>query len=249
MKSLEKALSAMDYIISAEGRYVSLTDLSRKLNLPKGTAHRILTTLVKNKYVQRDPHTRKYELGLRFIDIECVLNSRKTLRTAISPLLKQLYSKCEETVSAAVLVEGEIEYVDRYESEMYLRVAINIGTRFPAHCTATGKVMLAALSDEELKRVYRPGRKISRNTEKSIGTYPQLLLALEEVCREGVGRDFEECLIGVHCIAAPIATRENKVIGAVSISGPRERLTIEKMGYLKPLLLETTEKISREFQR
>jgi IclR family transcriptional regulator, KDG regulon repressor len=96
MKSLEKALSAMDYIISSEYRDVSLTDLSRELNLPKGTVHRILVTLVRNKCLQQDPHTRKYDLGLRFIDIECVLNSRETLRTAISPLLKQLYSKSRE---------------------------------------------------------------------------------------------------------------------------------------------------------
>jgi DNA-binding IclR family transcriptional regulator len=248
MKSLEKALSAMDYIISSEYREVSLTDISRELNLPKGTVHRILATLVKNKYLQQDPHTRKYDLGLRFIDIECVLNSRETLRTAISPWLKQLYSKCRETVSAAILVENEIEYVDRYESEMNLRVAINIGTRFPAHCTATGKVVLSALSDKELKRIYRPGRKISPRTENSVGTYAQLRLALEAVRREGVARDYEECLIGVHCMAAPIVNREGKVVAAVSISSPRERLTVEKMDDLKPLLLETTEKISCEFR-
>ncbi len=182
------------------------------------------------------------------MDIECILNSRQTLRRAISPLLKQLHSRCKETVSAAILVENEIEYVDRYESEMNLRVAINIGTRFPAHCTATGKVMLSALSDEEVKRIYRPGRKLSPSTENSVGTFPQLRLALETVRREGVGRDYEECLIGVHCIAAPIANREQRVVAAVSISGPRERLTMEKMDDLKPLLLETTEKISSEFR-
>lgn len=248
MKSLEKALSAMDFIISSEFRDVSLTDFSRELNLPKGTVHRILATLVRKKYLQQDPHTRKYDLGLRFIDIECVLNSRETLRTAISPLLKQLYSKCRETVSAAILVGNEIEYVDRYDSEMHLRVAINIGARFPAHCTATGKVLLSALNDRELQRIYRPGRKLSPRTENSVGTYRRLRLALEAVHREGVARDYEECLIGVHCMAAPVANREEKVVAAVSISGPRERLTIEKMDDLKPLLLETTEKISSEFR-
>ena len=238
----------MDFIISAQGRDVSLTDLSRELNLPKGTVHRILAALVKNKYLQHNPNTRKYGLGLRFIDIECILNSRETLRAAISPLLKQLYSKCKETVSAAILVGNEIEYVDRYESEMHLRVAINIGTRFPAHCTATGKVMLSSLSDEELRRIYRPRCRLNPQTTNSIVTYPRLRKVLEEVRLEGVARDEEECLIGVHCMAAPIFNRENKVMAAVSISGPRVRLTIEKLEGLKPLLLETTEKISAEFR-
>ena len=248
MKSLKKALSAMDYIILAEGGDVSVTDLSRQLNVPKGTIHRILSTLVQNKYLQQDPHTRKYGLGLRFIDIECVLNRRQTLRTAISPLLKQLYLNCKETVNAAVLVENEIEFIDRYESEMHLRVAIDIGTRFPAHCTATGKIMLSTLSDEELQKLYAPARELCKLTEKSVGTYPELRLALEKVRKEGVARDFEECLIGVHCIASAIVNREGKAVAAVSISGPRERLTIQKMDDLKPLLLDTTEKISNEFR-
>lgn len=239
----------MDHIISAKGRDLSITDLSNELKLPKGTIHRILSTLVKNKYLQQDANSRKYGLGLRFIDIESVLDRRETLRTAISPLLKQLHSKCKETVSAAVLVENEIEYVDRYESEMHLRVAINIGTRFPAHCTATGKVMLASLAEEELQKIYKPTRKIRRCTENSIRTYTELHQCLEQVRSEGLARDFEECLVGVHCIAGPIVNREDRVVGAVSISGPRDRLPREKMGELEPILLTTTGKISKEFKR
>ena len=248
MKCLEKALSALDCIISARGRDISLTDLSRMLNLPKGTVHRILAVFVKNKYLQQDPNTKKYDLGLRFIDIECILNSRETLRAAMSPLLKQLYSKCKETVSAAIRVGNEIEYVDRYESEMHLRVAINIGTRFPAHCTAIGKVMLSTLSDAELRSIYKPGRRLSPRTQNSLVTYSQLRQDLNAVGIKGIAYDKEECLIGVNCMAAPIFNRESIVLAGVSISGPRIRLTIEKMEGLKPLLLGTAEKISGEFR-
>ena len=102
MHSFEKVLPAMDYIISAEGREISLTGLSREPTLSKDSVHSILATPVRNKYSQQGPHSGKYDPGLRFLDIECVLNGRETLSTAISPLLKQLCSKSIETVSAAV---------------------------------------------------------------------------------------------------------------------------------------------------
>jgi DNA-binding IclR family transcriptional regulator len=108
--------------------------------------------------------------------------------------------------------------------------------------------MLSTMNDEELQKLYASPRKFCKLTEKSVGTYPQLRLALQEVRKEGVARDFEECLIGVNCIASAIVNREGKAMAAVSISGPRERLTIPKMDDLKPLLLDTTEKISNEFR-
>jgi DNA-binding IclR family transcriptional regulator len=101
MHSFEKVLPAMDYIISAEGREISLTGLSREPTLPKDIVHSILATPVRNKCSQQGPHTGKYDPGLRFLDIECVLNGRETLCNARTSLLKQLYSKSIETVSAA----------------------------------------------------------------------------------------------------------------------------------------------------
>ena len=102
MHSFEKVLPAMDYIISAEGREISLTDLSREPTLPKDIVHSILATPVKNKYSQQGPHTGKYDPGLRFLDIECDLNGRETLGKAITTLLKRLYSQSIETVSATL---------------------------------------------------------------------------------------------------------------------------------------------------
>jgi DNA-binding IclR family transcriptional regulator len=98
MHSFERALPEMDCIITAEGREISLTDLSREPTLPKDSVHSVLATLARNKYLQQQkPHTGKYDSGLRFLDIECDLNGRETLGKAITPLLKQLYSESIET--------------------------------------------------------------------------------------------------------------------------------------------------------
>jgi IclR family acetate operon transcriptional repressor len=246
MKSLAKALSVMDLILAAHGRGLSISKISQEIGLPKGTSHRILSSLVQFKYARQDPLTREYGLGARFLDIGSPFEKRQTLRAFIAPMLRPLHSKCTETVSVAILVKDEIEYIERLESEMILRVDIHVGTRFPAHCTATGKILLSALPVDELDLRLKRRKKFRKFTDNSIGSLMALKEALAKARREGVARDYEECLVGVHCIASPIVGRGDEVVAAVSISGPRERLTVEKMDELEPLLREATEGISLE---
>ncbi len=245
MKSLAKALSVMDLLVSKNVE-LSVTEISNALGLPKGTVHRMLSSLVQYKYARQDPETKKYGLGIRFYMMQSPLDRFKALRAVMNPLMRELYLKCKETVSAASLVDDEIEYIERFESEMLLRVAIRVGTRFPAHCTATGKVLLSALSDTELAQLYQGRGRLKKCTDTSIGSMRELKKSLEQVREQGFARDSEETLIGVNCMASPIYNLKGEIVAAISISGPRERMTPEKVAELLPLLQETTAKISRE---
>ncbi|MCB2190014.1 MAG: IclR family transcriptional regulator [Deltaproteobacteria bacterium] len=245
MKSLGKALAVMDLLVS-KNEEMSVTEISKALEMPKGTVHRILASLVRYKYARQDQETKKYGLGIRFYMMQSPLDRFKALRAVMTPLMRELYLKCKETVSAASLVEDEIEYIERFESEMLLRVSIRVGTRFPAHCTATGKVLLASLSDDELTQLYRGRGRLKKCTETSITSMRELKKALEKAREQGFARDSEETLIGVNCMASPIYNLKGEVVAAISISGPRERMTPEKVAELMPLLQETTSKISQE---
>lgn len=245
MKSLAKALSVMDLLVS-KNEEMSVTEISNTLEMPKGTVHRILSSLVKYKYARQDLETKKYGLGIRFYMMQSPLDRFKALRAVMNPLMRELYLKCKETVSAASLVDDEIEYIERFESEMLLRVSIRVGTRFPAHCTATGKVLLSALSEAELAQLYKGRGRLKKCTETSITSLRDLKKALEKVREQGYARDSEETLIGVNCMASPIYNLKGEMVAAISISGPRERMTPEKVGELMPLLQETTAKISQE---
>ncbi len=249
MKSLAKALAVMDLFFAAQGQGLSIAHISKEMGLPKGTTHRILASLVDFKYARQDPRTKKYSLGARFLDIGSPFEKRQMLRAFITPMLHGLRSKCTETLSVAILVKDEIEYIERYESEMILRVDIHIGTRFPAHCTATGKILLSALTEEELDLRLERRKNLRKSTDKSISSMVALREALAEARREGVARDFEECLVGVHCIAAPVIGRGGEMVAAVSVSGPRERMSVGKMDELEPLLREATQGISHELRR
>ncbi len=245
MKSLGKALSVMDLLVS-QNEEMSITEISRALEMPKGTVHRILASLVKYKYARQDQETKKYGLGIRFYMMQSPSDRFKALRAVMAPLMRELNLKCKETVSAASLVQDEIEYIERVESEMLLRVSIRAGTRFPAHCTATGKVLLAALSDADLSQLYRGRGRLKKCTRTSITSMRELKTALEKAREQGFASDSEEALIGVNCVASPIYNLKGEVVAAISISGPRERMTPEKVAKMMPLLQETTAKISRE---
>ena len=245
MKSLAKALSVMDLLVSQSDE-MSITEISMALGIPKGTAHRILASLVKYKYARQDQETKKYGLGIRFYMMQSPSDRFKALCAVMTPLMRELNLKCKETVSAASLVQNEIEYIERFESEMLLRVSIRVGTRFPAHCTATGKVLLAALSDADLTHLYKGRGRLKKCTGASITSMRELKTALEKVREQGFASDSEEALIGVNCVASPIYNLKGEVVAAVSISGPRERMTPEKVAKMMPLLRETTAKISRE---
>ncbi|MCF8041137.1 MAG: IclR family transcriptional regulator [Desulfarculaceae bacterium] len=245
MKSLAKALLVMDLLVS-KNEEMSVTEISNTLEMPKGTVHRILASLVKYKYARQDHETKKYGLGIRFYMMQSPLDRFKALRAVMNPLMRELYLKCKETVSAASLMDDEIEYIERFESEMLLRVSIRVGTRFPAHCTATGKVLLSALSDAELTQLYKSRGRLKKCTETSVTSMRELKKSLEKVREQGYARDREETLIGVNCMASPIYNLKGEMVAAISISGPRERMTPEKVAELMPLLQETTAKISQE---
>jgi IclR family KDG regulon transcriptional repressor len=245
VKSLEKALIVLELMMTKE-RDLSVTEIGKGVGLGKGTVHRILNTLKARKFVQQDPASRKYSLGVGTLNLVGSGKKDEILRKAIRGALINLGQRCKETVSAAVLEFGQIRYIVRHESEQILRVSIQEGTRFPAHCCATGKVLLSALTDEDVKRLFVSERGIKKCTPHSMDSLQGILETLHKVRKEKTAFDFEEALIGVHCMAAPIFNSKGDTVAAISISGPRDRVTRKKMREYQPLLIETARDISKE---
>jgi DNA-binding IclR family transcriptional regulator len=169
------------------------------------------------------------------------------LRKAMKPALRELSEQCNEAISASILEYNEIRYIARFESREVLRVSVPEGTRFPAHCTATGKILLSALSDDYLKKLYNTKSALVSCTNNSITSFKKLSEVLKRVRKEGVAYDFEEAVVGVKCVARPVRRKDGEVVAAISISGPVSRMTKEKMLEFSQLLLNTTTRMSREF--
>jgi DNA-binding IclR family transcriptional regulator len=246
VKSLEKALIILRLMIE-ERQPLSLTEIGKKLNFGKGTVHRILATLRSYQFVRQDPKTLKYGLGFMAAEMSTAIKAEDYIVNIIKPYLKTLSDSCPEAISASVLEFSEIRYIARYESSEPLRVSIGEGTRFPAHCTATGKVLLSALSNDQLEKMYDGHQEIPTLTKNSIGSFKRLQKELQRVRNESLAFDFEEALVGVNCVARPIRDSKNEIIIAISISGPVSRMSKQKMLEFAQLLQDTGVEISKEF--
>ena len=245
VKSLEKALIILRLMIE-ERQPLSLTEIGKKLNFGKGTVHRILATLRSHRFVRQDPKTLKYGLGFMAAEMSTAIKAEDYIVKIIKPHLKKLSESCPEAISASILEFKEIRYIARFESRESLRVSIGAGTKFPAHCTATGKVLLSALSNEQLEKMYDDRENIQALTKNSIDSFSRLLKELKRVRNENLALDFEEALVGVNCVARPIRDSKNEILTAISISGPVSRMTKQKMLEFAELLQDTSAEISKE---
>ena len=229
-------------------RGISIRDLSLKLKLPKGTTHRLLSSLIYYAYVRQDPNTRNYSLGLKLVELGNLLLSQLDLRQVAEPFLRDLADRTQETVHMVILDQNEIVYVDKIETDHHtggLRMASRIGVRNPAHSCAVGKVLLSHLPDQELDFLIKE-KGLDKRTENTITDPTQLKEHLKSVRKQGYAIDDEENEKGIRCVAAPIRNEAGKAVAAISLSGPAFRITKKVVQEtLKKEVMETAYQISQ----
>jgi len=243
IKVLNKSLSVLELLLQ-KGSSMNMIELSKKLGFYPSTTHRILDSLKHWGYVEQDPKTQKYRLGLKLLELGMAKLHQMDLVKEATPYLKELVKQCNETVHLGVLEEGEILYLAKEESSQTIRMISYIGKRAPLHCTALGKVLLAYMSEEERKKILEE-KELPRLTEKTITDKGELEEELNKVREQGFALDREENEKNVRCIAAPIRNHQGRVIAALSISSPTFRLNKNVQDNLKEALLKTSEKISQ----
>jgi DNA-binding IclR family transcriptional regulator len=209
--------------------------ISRQVGIHKSTVSRLLSALGKERFVEQNPESGKWRLGLGLLGLAGAVLERIDLREAASIPLRTLVSQTQETINISVLDGNECVNVESIRSPKAIQYAGRLGRRTPLHCTSTGKVLLAFLTSEE-RDVLLPDRLLSC-TKKSIADRPALEQALEQVCEQGYAVAHEEFEEGLSSIAAPIRNHTGQVIATVSISGPTYRMGPGRSEeFVKPLL-------------
>jgi DNA-binding IclR family transcriptional regulator len=247
VQTIERASSILD-ILAQSPQGISIRKLSDKIKLPKGTTHRLLSSLSYFGYVRQDPKTRNYLLGLKLVELGQLLLSQLDLRKEAEPFLRDLAERTKETVHLVFLDRDEIVYIDKVETDQNpsgLKMASRVGLRNPAHSSAVGKVLLAHFSEEELKSFIKE-KGLLKRTENTIADPTQLREHLKSVRAQGYAIDDEENEKGIRCVAAPIYNEVGKPVAAMSISGPAFRITKKVIQEsLKKEVMETALKISQ----
>lgn len=228
-----------------QGRDLSITEISQRLGMGKGTVHRILSTMKEHRFLQQDGNTKMYGLGVRTLEIGTAPKREKFLRKTMAPLLVELYETCGETVNAAVWEYNEIRYIYRLESVEMLRISTPAGARFPGYCAATGKIFLSYHSNEDIRQIYDRKNALKKYTERTIDSVDALILDIEKVRLKRIAVDDEETLLGVYCVAAPVLSTNGECVAAISISAPKNRVFVNTGATFAKLVSETARKITQ----
>ncbi len=204
-------------------RELGVSELARRLNLGKSTAHRLLATLTDEQLLEQNPETGKYRLGLAIYDLGAAISAHFALHEAAVPPMAQLRNATGETVQLAVLDGREVVYVERLDSPHTLRLFLEVGRRNWAHSTGTGKVLLAYLPDEQLDRLLE-GWELKARTPHTLTDHELLLKELKEIRRRGWAQNLHESEVGVLSVGAPVRNALGDVVAAMSVAGPAQRM-------------------------
>ena len=219
VKSIETAFDVLDALVELDG--AGSTELARHFGMPKSTVHNYLSTLLQEELVVKDGVT--YRVGIRFLEYGAYARQQLKIFEIAQPEVDKLAQSTGELANLMIEEHGRGSYLHRARGDNAVRVEAHVGTRVPLHSTALGKAILAHLSDERVEEIIRL-RGLERCTPNTITNREQLFTELSEIRDNGLAFDEEERLRGLRCVAAPILSNNERVLGAISVAGPTNRV-------------------------
>lgn len=236
VRAVERALDVL-LCFTAKSDW-GLSEIALQAGLHKSTAHRLLATLEDRGFVIRDDATEKYRLGLRILELSSNL-SREDPSVVLLPDMERLRDELGETVSLYVRDRGERVRIQAVQSTQAIRRVATVGARLPLSVGASSKVLLA-FSDEAVRRevMADPSWPASVDRDKYADQ-------LEEIRRAGYATSFEEREPGAAAVSAPIVDRSGKLVAALAVSGPSNRLTPDVMRRHAPAIMEAAGRMGK----
>lgn len=222
---MERAIDLLS-AFSASLPELSLTELSSRLDLSPTTTYRLLVTLAQGSYIEKNPQSGRYRLGVACLKLGGVFLARVELRERVRPILEELRNWCKETVHLAILDPDltEVVYLDKLEGLLpVVAMGSRLGGRAPAHCTGLGKCLLA-YENEGIVHDFYATQGLRRYTPNTITRLDRFVKELARTKERGYAIDNAEHELDVKCVAAAIWNHQGEVEGAISVAGPASRI-------------------------
>ena len=241
-----KALDVLD-MVAAAGRPVRFSELLALGGFPKATLYRFVQTLTHQGMLAFDPDRGTYALGVRLVRLAHSAWTQSSLAPIARPFLDALSAEVGETIHLAQLDLGQVLYVDKRNAARPVEMFSQAGKVGPAYCTGVGKAMLAFLGPADLQRALAR-QPFHRFTERTLDTPDRLLSELAAIRMAGHALDREEHEPGIICVALPILTKAERVLGAVSVTSTTARSSLAALEALAPRVKDTAARIAAEAQ-
>lgn len=238
VKTTDTIFEILEMLYELDG--ASLAELTQHLDFAKSTLHDHLSTLEDREYIVR--HENDYYLSLKFLQHGMYAKNRLQISTVGQPIIDELAAETGEVAWIIVEEHGRAVYLSKSMGEKAVQTHAMIGGRSHLHCLASGKQILAHLSEECVDKIIdRHG--LPKKTENTITSREALDEELNRVREETISFNDNERLAGLRAIAAPIFDGD-EIAGTVTVSGPANRLTVDRCHEeIKPMLLEAQNEI------
>jgi DNA-binding IclR family transcriptional regulator len=222
----------------------TLSELVARLDVSKGTVFRVLATLETRGFIERRPPDGKYVLGARLTTIAAPTVKYEQLRWSAIPPLTLLAEAFGESAHIGVLYERRVVTVQVVDGHHDVRMHSSVGKRSPAHASSIGKAILATYGDPEIDEyLEEPG--LEAHTPHTITDPVAFRNELRDVRASGYAVDDEEVQLGVRCVGAAIYNQTGRAVAGISVSGPTNRMTDERVVQMAPKVRQAARAISR----
>lgn len=242
--AVERAFAALELLAESKGG-LSMSAVAHRLQAPKSSIHLIMRTLEDQGYLWKDQTSRKYFIGLRFIDLAGAAGSRGfELRERSKHLLLNLTRKLGLTVDMGVLEGSQAVLIEVVQSPGVAKLDTWVGHRMDLNCTALGKALLAFVSEGEFERIFQ-GKRLVRHNQNTICSIRKLRDELSKVRAAGYAVNHEEEEIGICSVGAPVFDHSGQVVAAISVDGTTAELAEDSIDKVAESVRDTAERISR----
>ena len=233
IQALARASAIIDVIAVGGDEGVGLSEISRTTALNKTTAFNILASLVATRFIEQDQYSKRYRLGLRYLELGRIVQQRLHISHLARPILADLCKKTNETVNLGLPDLLDLLVVDSYQGSRLLHATAYGGWRSMYHCTALGKAFMAQWDAPTRRTVYRL-RGLPRLTPRTITDIDTIEAQLAQFLAQGYALDVGENEVGVNGIAKAIVNGMGEVAAAISVAGHSSRLTEDVMEQIAP---------------
>src|SRR5215813_628260 len=227
VQSVDRALQIIETLAEDDEGY-RLSDLAVRTGLSTSTAHRLLTTLEKRRFVQFDRTESKWHIGAQSFAVGATFTRRRNFVAVAMPYLRKLRDQTRETANLAVVDDESIIVLTRAESREIMRSLTKVGGRVAMVASGVGKAVLATYADDDVSAIIRH-HGMPHLTEKSIARASDLFRELAIIRTQGYAVDDEEARMGLRCVAAVVFNDCSEPQAAISVSGMTSRVTQERL--------------------
>lgn len=242
--ALERGFAILESVAKSRSG-LTLSQLTRALDLPKSSVFCLLLTLERMGYLYRNPVSKRYQCEMKLVRVAGQALEGITLRDKARPLLRRLLEQTNLTVHMGIAGENEVTLIEKLDPHTSSSMATWVGKGLDFHCTSLGKCLLAFSPEADVDRILK-NHALLRHNENTIASTQRLRTELAKVRSLGFAVDDEEEEIGVRCIGAPVLDAEGRAIAAISISGDIAQIDMSNSSLLCNKVRKAAESLSQE---